>query len=181
MIARTIVIAVRVILPLSIFRWPLVGGIASMIVDALDVILVDIIANLIGEEPGFGSNYQEIDKPLDLYYLTFEFIVSLRWATLARNTSIALFALRVVGMIAFTLTGARILLFIFPNLFENWYLYYLITVRWYPRLVPANARQLAIVLVALYIPKIAQEYVLHFAEFKPWSTFKDTFLALRVR
>ena len=172
MIARTIVIAVRVILPLSIFRWALVGGIASMIVDAVDVI---------GEEPGFGSNYQEIDKPLDLYYLTFEFIVSLRWATLARNTSIALFALRVFGMIAFTLTGARILLFIFPNLFENWYLYYLITVRWYPRLVPANARQLAIVLVALYIPKIAQEYVLHFAEFKPWSTFKDTFLALRVR
>ena len=43
-------------------------------------------------------------------------------------------------------------------------------------------RQTAIVLLVLYIPKIGQEYVLHFAEITPWNSFKSTFLAfLRAR
>ena len=179
MVARTIVIVLRLIVPVSIFRWPLAGGVVSMLLDGVDVILVDVLANLLGEESGFGDTYQTMDKSLDVYYLSFEFLVSLRWKLkLARNTSIALFVYRVAGMAAFALTGARILLFVFPNLFENFYLYYLMVARFYPRLVPTTPRQLAVVLPVLYIPKLAQEYMLHFAELKPWSTFKDTFLAM---
>ncbi len=70
--ARTIVIVARLIVPVSIFRWPLAGGVASMVLDGLDVVLVDVLANLLGEEPGFGNTYQTMDKPLDLYYLSFE-------------------------------------------------------------------------------------------------------------
>ena len=179
MVARTIVIVLRLIVPVSIFRWPLAGGVASMVLDGLDVVLVDVLANLLGEEPGFGDTYQTMDKSLDIYYLSFELLVSLRWQlTLARNASIALFVYRVAGMVAFGLTGTRILLFVFPNLFENFYLYYLVATRFFPRLVPTTPRQLAVALLVLYIPKLAQEYVLHFAELKPWSTFKSTFLAL---
>ena len=176
--ARTIVIVVRLIVPVSIFRWPLAGGVASMVLDGLDVVLVDVLANLLGEKPGFGDTYQTMDKPLDLYYLSFELLVSLRWQlTLARNTSIVLFVYRLVGMVALWLTGTRVLLLVFPNLFENFYLYYLAARRFFPRLVPTTRRQLAVVLVVLYIPKIAQEYVLHFAEITPWNNFKNTFLA----
>ena len=178
MVARAIVIALRLIVPVSIFRWPLAGGVASMVLDTFDVVLVDVLANLLGEEGGFGDTYQTMDKSLDVYFLSFEAFVSLRWqVTLARNASIALFLYRLVGMAAFGLTGARVLLFVFPNLFANFYIYYLAATRFFPRFVPTTRRQLAIVLLALYIPKGAQEYMLHFAKVKPWTTLKSIFLA----
>lgn len=150
-----------------------------MVIDGLDVVLVDVLANMLGEEPGFGDGYQTMDKPLDLYYLSFEFLVSLRWKmAIARNTSTALFVYRLVGMVALWLTGVRWLLLVFPNLFENFYLYYLVAARFFPRLVPTTVRQTAVVLLVLYIPKIGQEYVLHFAKATPWNSFKSTFLAL---
>ncbi len=80
-------------------------------------------------------------------------------------------------MVAFWVTGTRVLLLVFPNLFENFYLYYLLATRFFPRVVPTTRRQLAVVLLVLYIPKLAQEYVLHFAEITPWNNFKSTFLA----
>ena len=157
MVARTIVIIVRLIVPVSIFRWPLAGGVVSMLIDGVDVILVDVLANLLGEEGGFGSSYQTMDKSLDIYYLSFELLVSLRWQlTLARNASIALFVYRMVGMVAFALTGARVLLFVFPNLFENFYLYYLTAVRSFPRLLPTTPRRPTVSLLVLYIPKLGQ-------------------------
>ena len=60
-----IIILVRLVVPLSIFRWPLAGGVASMLLDALDVVLIEMI--------GLGgfSNYASLDKALDMYYLSF--------------------------------------------------------------------------------------------------------------
>ena len=37
--AALIVIALRVVLPLTILRWPLAGGILALVIDALDVVL----------------------------------------------------------------------------------------------------------------------------------------------
>lgn len=37
--AALIVIALRLVVPLTILRWPLAGGLASMVLDAVDVIL----------------------------------------------------------------------------------------------------------------------------------------------
>ena len=177
--ARLIVIALRLVVPVSIFRWPLAGGVIAMLLDGVDVILVDVLAHLLGEEGGFGDSYQATDKTLDLYYLAFELVVSLRWEPrLVRNASIALFVYRVVGMVAFGLTGIRLLLFVFPNLFENFFLYYLAAARFSRRLVPTTPRQLIVVLLILYIPKFGQEWVLHFQEIKPWSTFKGIFLTV---
>ena len=51
LVARTIVIVARLIVPVSIFRWPLAGGVASMVLDGLDVVLVDVLANLLGVAP----------------------------------------------------------------------------------------------------------------------------------
>ena len=74
MVARTIVIVLRLIVPVSIFRWPLAGGVASMVLDGLDVVLVDVLANLLGRGAGFGDTYQTMDKSLDIYYLSFELL-----------------------------------------------------------------------------------------------------------
>jgi hypothetical protein len=38
-----IVIGLRLLVPLLIFRWPLIGGIAAMMADTLDVVLIELI------------------------------------------------------------------------------------------------------------------------------------------
>ena len=77
--AAAIVIALRVIVPFSILRWPLGGALASMLVDALDVVLVDALARAFGEPLEFGAFYSQIDKWLDTWYLGIEGFVAWRW------------------------------------------------------------------------------------------------------
>ena len=38
-----IIMLVRLVVPLSILLWPLAGGVASMLLDALDVVLIEMI------------------------------------------------------------------------------------------------------------------------------------------
>ena len=164
-----IVVLVRLIVPVSIFRWPLAGGLAAMLVDALDVVLIEIVG-----QGGF-SHYAALDKGLDMYYLSFELLVSLRWEPLARWTSAALFAYRAAGFVAFEATQARVFLLIFPNVFENFYLAYL-AVR---KVAPAwqlTPRRLAALLALVTIPKLGQEYLLHYAEAQPWDWIKRNVL-----
>ncbi len=148
-----------------------------MLADGVDVILVDLLGLLTGESGrGFGNYYQTMDKWLDFYYLSFEAGVSWRWTNhLARNTSIFLFVYRFLGFILMQITGIRLFLFIFPNLFENFFLYYVVVARFFPKLVPKNLKQLGLILLILYIPKFGQEWVLHYQQAKPWNWIKEIF------
>jgi hypothetical protein len=166
-----IIIALRLIVPLSIFRWPLAGGVAAMLLDGLDVVLIEQI-------PGgsFGSHYHTLDKLLDSYYLTIELIVALRWKNpYTRRPAVFLFAYRAIGVLLFELTNRRLMLFLFPNLFENWWLYCVAVQRFWPRVAPHSVKTVAIPMILLLIPKMAQEYLLHVAEAKPWDFLKRTF------
>ena len=167
-IGAAIVVAIRLLVPLLIFRRPLLGGIASAVVDGLDVVLISAM-NL----GGFGDNYHTIDKLLDTYYLSIELFVALHWDNAyARWICAVLFPYRIVGVVLFELTGQRIMLFIFPNLFENWWLYCAFAMTFAPRLMPRSATQSAVILAVLLVPKMAQEYLLHFAEVQPWDWIK---------
>jgi hypothetical protein len=73
-------------------------------------------------------------------------------------------------------TGIRRLLFLFPNLFENFYLYYVVARRFFPKYAVNNPSQLGIVLFILLLPELAQEWVLHVQEIKPWDWLKRTLL-----
>ena len=75
-------------------------------------------------------------------------------------------------MILFELTGARWMLFAFPNLFEHWFLFYLLRNRFFTGLTLDTWRQAITWLVILYIPKLGQEYLLHVAEAQPWDWIK---------
>ena len=81
---------------------------------------------------------------------------------------------RLIGVILFEISGDRQLLFVFPNLFENLFLYVLIVRRFAPRLEPRTGPQLALVLVVLFIPKAIQEYILHWEELHPWQWLRET-------
>lgn len=166
------VILLRVGVPLLILRWPLAAGIACMLLDGADVIIVDLFG-----PGGMGPFYHALDKYLDLYYLGLAALVSLRWREDApRRASIALYLYRLVGVIAFELTGVRLLLVFFPNLFENWFLFYLARCRLFPRLRLDTWPRVLAALALLYIPKFFQEYILHYRQLQPWGWFRDTFL-----
>jgi hypothetical protein len=164
-----IVIALRLAVPLLIFRWNFVGGIAALVVDAIDVILIDVIS--LG---GFGGYYHRLDKVLDTYYLGIECFVAWRWLNpWAKWPAIALFAFRMVGVLLFEATEARIVLFAFPNLFENWWLYCAAAAGRFRTLEPRSRQTVAVPLLILLIPKMGQEYLLHFAEAQPWNWIKE--------
>lgn len=167
-----IVIGLRLLIPLTILRWPLFGGIASMVIDGLDVVLISLM-NL----GGFDGHYHTLDKVLDSYYLSIEFYVALGWQNAwARWPVLVLFPFRMIGVVLFEVTHQRIMLFIFPNLFENWWLYVGAVARFWPRLTPSSWRSTMAPLVLLLIPKMGQEYLLHFAEAQPWDWFKRVVL-----
>jgi hypothetical protein len=137
-------------------------------------VLVDAIAGVLGQPGEFGPLYAQIDKWLDLYYLALELVVVRRWPeSLLRRAASYLFVWRLAGVIAFEVTAYRPLLLIFPNLFENFYLYVLIVRWWFPALVPRSVVQLLVVLVTLLVPKLLQEYVLHWEELHPWQWLRE--------
>jgi len=172
-----IVIALRILLPLTILRWPLAGGILALVLDAVDVVLVDAIAGLLGQPPEFGPIYAQLDKWLDLYYLGLELIVSRRWTNpVTRRTAAALFGWRLVGVILFEITINRPLLVVFPNLFENYYLFVLIVMRWFPRFEPRTWAHSILACLILLIPKEIQEFLLHYEELHPWQWLRETLI-----
>lgn len=163
-----IVVILRLIVPLSIFKNPLLGGVLSMLLDAIDVVLIDVI------DQGNFSNYHQLDKYLDIYYLSFELIMLLKFkSALIRRTAIFLFVYRFIGFLLFEFSQIRIFLFLFPNLFENFFLFVFAYKHFFDKEI-STYRGLILILLILLIPKMAQEYLLHFAEAKPWNWFKDT-------
>lgn len=168
---QIIIIALRVFVPLLILRRPLAGGIIAMALDALDVVMVEWIS-----DGGMGEHYHSIDKILDLWYLGLEAWVAWHWRErIPRLIATWLFGWRVLGVILFELTDQRWLLFAFPNLFENWFLFVLIVWKWLPRVRLDTWRSAMTWLVVLYIPKAGQEYLLHVAEAQPWDWIKRQF------
>lgn len=168
-----IVITLRLIVPLLILRHWFWGGVTAMLLDGFDVILVDAM-----QLGGFGGYYHQTDKLLDSYYLVLEMVVAWRWDNpWAKWTSAVLFAYRAIGVVAFEATGARITLFIFPNLFENWWLYCAFVFQYRPQWEPRSWRTTLVPLAILFVPKMGQEWLLHFAEAQPWSWTKDNILS----
>lgn len=161
MTAAFIVIIVRLLIPFTIFRWPLLGGILSFTADFYDF----PVLNTFGW--GFLNSdiYQPIDKLLDIYYLSFEAFVSLKWNDLlARKTAVTLFLWRLIGVIVFELTHIRKLLFFAPNIFEYFYLTFLAIKKFNPGF-RLTRKILIVMLLTIGIPKLIHEYILHYLEY----------------
>jgi len=165
------VTVLRLVVPFSILRYPIGGIIACMILDTYDNPLADIL----GGRHGFGGEvigYHRLDKVLDIYYLAFAFVVSLRWENpLTRRTSIILFSHRLVGVALFLLTGWRSFLLIFPNIFEYFFLAYLIIERFFPRFRLETISRLVIVLLIVGLPQVFREYVYHYLDMGLYDYF----------
>ncbi|MBI2506791.1 MAG: hypothetical protein HYW00_01485 [Candidatus Colwellbacteria bacterium] len=169
-----LVITLRLLLPLTILRWPLAGGLLALTADLYDFVVFNKISW------GFltSETYQPIDKLLDIYYLSLEVYAASKWNDLlAKKTAISLFFWRLAGVIIFELTQLRKFLFFAPNIFEYFYLVFLSIKRFKPDF-RLQKRSLIILLLVIGIPKLVWEFILHYLEYplgiaNSWAFLKE--------
>lgn len=156
---------IRFVVPLTIFRWPLLGFALSMMADTIDF---QFLPHTTPQEVLF---YNQWDKFFDIYFLAIAFYTTLRWKDkLAKKWAKILFGYRMIGVILFELTNLRYLLFIFPNLFDYFYLFYMLNRFLLKRdVVFAKPSVLYFALLLLLIPKLAQEFFIHIKQQMPWQ------------
>jgi hypothetical protein len=148
-----VVAAIRIAGSLPVLRWPLLGGLLAVLVDLSDLLLFDVL------DLGGVPDYQTTDKWLDQVYLAAFLVVALRWRGPARAIAVALYAYRLVGFLAFEVTGDRAILLAVPNVFEFWFLFVAAVgdatvARW-------SSARLALAVAVLAILKLAHEWALH--------------------
>lgn len=160
---NALLISLRLLVPLSILRWPLLGIIIAINLDLNDWYSY-VFQNTIDYE-----NYQIWDKFLDIYYISLAAFTSRFWKdNIARKISIISLIYRAVGVVIFMATGNRIFLFLFPNFFENFFVFYLVYRKLFGKdQIFTSIKTGVILLVGLLIPNLIQEYLSHVAKFTP--------------
>jgi hypothetical protein len=160
MATTLIIVAYRLIVPLSIFRWPFFGAVASIVADALDIVFITLLHRYAGMP--LAWNYHELDKYLDTYYLAIEVMVAQGWPQLPRLIASVLFVDRLIGVVLFETTGIRVFLFVFPALIDFYFLFYTAARQFAPGYELTPKRHVAW-LGVLLVPKMFQEYAIHYA------------------
>jgi hypothetical protein len=149
-----IIAAIRIAGSLPVLRWPFAGGLLAVAVDLSDLFLMNLL------ELGGVADYQRLDKNLDQVYMAAFLVVALRWTGVERRVSIGLFSYRLVGFLAFEITGERLILLVFPNLLEPWFL--VVAALHARRITLAWSRaQLVSTGAVLLVVKEIQEWAIH--------------------
>lgn len=154
-----VVVATRFILPLWIPLFPLPAILGCLVVDAIDQPIFQTFTSV------DLSQYQAYDKALDIFYLSIAMMTMYRnWKSRpAVEIGRVLFFLRLVGVLAFETTGWRWLLFLFPNAFEYYFIFYeAIRSRWAPTRLKAHFYIVSAAVI--WILKLPQEYWIHIAK-----------------
>ena len=166
-----IVLALRLVVPLAIFRFPLPAIIAALVLDAADQTIFQQTTEIDLEK----LNYQGYDKALDIYYLAIAYISMFRnWRSLdAINVGTALWYYRLAGVALFELTQTRVLLIIFPNTFEYFFIF-MAAVRLRYDSLRFSFRQVAAAAAAIWVfVKLPQEYWIHVAQLDTTDFIKE--------
>jgi hypothetical protein len=173
-----LVLAFRVAGSLPVLRWPFWGAVLAIVVDLFDLLLLNLAVEYAGWA-GFDG-YQAFDKWADQAYLLTFLIVALRdFPRTARIIAVVLYGFRLVGFLGFEAgLVPREGLFLFPNLFEFWFLAVAFTMRYRPTFEWTPARSVA-TLVFLLAAKELQEWALHVTRLFDGVTFLDALDAIR--
>lgn len=156
------ILLLRLLAPLAIMRLPLVGVGLCVLFDAYDY-------QIIGQSFIGFHNYQYVDKFLDTYFLLFMAYASRSWFDkMAFKLGLGLIAYRILGVLLFFVTGQEYLLVFFPNIFIDFYLFYLIFSRLSPEkpLLESN-KILVLIMTSITAPKLLSEYSLHVSRVSP--------------
>jgi hypothetical protein len=170
------VVALRLLVPLAIPRYPLPAIIAALIIDAVDQTIFQIFT----DSPLEG--YQSYDKALDIYYLTIAYLSTMRnWNNLlAFEVSRFLYYYRLVGVVLFELFQIRAILLIFPNTFEYFFIFYeAVRTRWNPLRMSKRFVIGAAAFIWIFI-KLPQEYWIHVAQLDTTDLIKGDLFGVPV-
>ncbi len=154
------VVLARILVPLTIPRYPLPGILAALILDAVDQTVFQALTGLT------LTGYQGYDKALDIYYLAIAYIATLRnWTNYAAvRISRFLFYYRMLGVVLFEVLRFRWLLLAFPNVFEYFFIFYEVyRLRWDPQRLPAK-NLVGVAAFIWIVIKLPQEYWIHVAQ-----------------
>jgi hypothetical protein len=164
------VVLARLVVPLFIPAYPLPAILAAMVLDGVDQTIFS--ATLDSDLAG----YQTYDKALDVYYLAIAYVSTIaNWVGgPAFVVGRFLWYYRLIGVALFESTGARWVLFVFPNTFE----YYFDAIEAFR--VARNPIRLtlrAVVITAAFIwifIKLPQEWWIHIAQLDFTDFMKET-------
>jgi len=165
------IVAARLFIPLAIPRFPLVIVVA-LVIDAADQTVLAALTDVDTSETG---SYQSVDKALDIYYLSIAYLAAMRnWSSRgAFRVAQFLFYYRLVGSVLFELTDTRLMLLLFPNTFEFFFIAYeLVRLRYEPSRF--STRSCVLTAAGLWVfVKLPQEYWIHVAKLDFTDTVKD--------
>ncbi len=153
------VVGARFLVPLAIPYFPLPAIVVCLVIDGVD----QTIFQSFGYDP---PGYQRYDKAMDVYYLCLAYLGMLRnWASMpAFRIGWFLYFYRLVGVLAYELSHARVLLLIFPNTFEYFFIAYeTIRSRWQPVSLVLGWWLSAAALIWVFV-KLPQEWWIHVAK-----------------
>ncbi|MCL5970711.1 MAG: hypothetical protein M1450_04395 [Patescibacteria group bacterium] len=156
---------IRLIIPLIIFKFPLLGVLISMYIDGQDWHFLDL------QTQSQREFYRIWDKIADLYYLSLAFITTFFWKDkIAKEIGKYTFALRLLGVILFIIFNQSFFLFLFPNFFEVYFIFYLVY-RFFSKqdILFHSAKEIIIVVSVVLIPRLFAEYVFHVQKLSPFS------------
>lgn len=160
LVVFTIVVLLRLGVPLLIPRFPVPAIVFSLVIDAADQTIFQQYTDL------DLTSYQSYDKALDIYYLTIAYLSVIRnWTDpFAFRTAQFLWYYRLVGVLLFETTGYRFLLLVFPNTFEYFFIAYeAVRMRWNPDRL--SRRQVLAMAAAIWVfIKLPQEWWIHVAQ-----------------
>ena len=169
-IVVAVVILLRLFLPLTIPYWPLIGVISCLVLDAAD-------QSIFQQFPDIPlDNYQSYDKALDIYYLAIAYLATLRnWTNLPSfRVSRFLYYYRLVGVVAFELSGLRALLLVFRNTFEYFFIFCEgVRARWNTARITMAVALVAAALIWIFI-KLPQEWWIHIAKLDMTDFIKES-------
>lgn len=151
-IEELIISFARIFGSLIVFKFNFIGALFVILLDFSDLFMMNLISL------GGVRNYQILDKFLDLFYISFFFFITLRWSSLLRNISLFLFSFRIIGFVLFEIIEERFILFLFPNIFEFWFIG-ITFLSHYKFKITKN--KIIIVLFISLVLKLFQEYILH--------------------
>ena len=174
--ALALIVTVRGLVPLLVLRWPFWGALLCIAGDGFDTFVIDLLRTDV-----FEGHYHTVDKVFDTYYLTVEaWVVWRRWDdALARRPGLALYLLRLGGVVLFEVTQIRQFFFVGANIFENFYISIAGRLEMDAGYRVKNVRRLALILLFVGVPKLLQEYVMHYRESQTWRFVRTHILRWR--
>ncbi len=152
------VVALRLILPFFLWRNVFVASLLIVFADWLDG---DIFRRAFSSMR--NNTYQIIDKSLDLYGYCFALVFTV--GSPIFTIFLLLFLWRLAGYLIFLFKRERKILVFFPNVFELFFLFYILTLAFPSLEVLLEGDHLLASLLLLTIVKVVWEYLLHVTHF----------------